>query len=60
MDCDALALQSAKVLRIGGNFDGDKLIGPDVMMGTPDFAERPAADLGFQDVFADSLIGCRH
>ncbi len=42
---DAFALEVAEVLRIGGDFDGDELVGPDMMMARPDFAERSAADL---------------
>ena len=39
---------------------GDELVGPDVVVRPPDFAERPAADLLVEHVFADALIRSGH
>src|SRR6185437_2607183 len=60
MDRHALALQVAEELRIGRNLDGHKLVGPDMMVRPPDFAERAAIDFVLQDVFTDSLIDIHH
>jgi hypothetical protein len=54
------ALKIADVLAVGRDFDRDQLVGPHVMTGAPDLAERAATDPLFQNVFADSLIGRRH
>jgi len=60
MDRAPFALKVAKVHRIGWDFDGHQLIGPNMVMRAPDFAKGSPADLLVQDVFADALIGSRH
>ncbi len=57
---NAFALEIAEVLWIGGDFDGDELVGPDVMAGAPDLAKGPAADPGIQHIFPDTLTGLSH
>ena len=53
---DALALEVAEVLRVGRDLDRDELVGPDVVVRPPDFAERSRGDAVLQDVFADALV----
>ena len=44
VDRHALALEVAEVLRVGRDLDRDELVGPHVVVGLPDLAERPAVD----------------
>src|ERR1700683_4903387 len=54
------ALEIAKILRVGRYLDGDELIRPYMVPRSPDLAERAFADLGFQNVFTDSLFSSGH
>ena len=60
MNRSAFALQVAEVLRVCGDFNGNELIGPDMVARPPDVAERAATDFGLENIFADALVNRGH
>src|SRR6185437_8406403 len=60
VDGRAFVLKIAQEAGVSGNLHGDDLIGPDVMLSLPDFAEGSAADALLKDVFANTLVRGGH